>query len=261
MLNFQPILSTMFKVALPIATISNMGLYTLFLKTNTNTLVDFGWGLNQWLIGGYLFLNNINAVNAISFAILTAWTARLSGTLYINRVAKGENDPRYEKMAKKSIIGNRNLYFLFQFALQGVLVTIPAIPLYYMFTASSAFTLTHAFGSVIALSGIGLSALADNQLNDYKRSQGEHSDKPKQLFRGGLWAKSRHPNLFYEIVTWSGFALMGMNNLSALPAFIGPLSLWAIMHFLTIPLTEAHMKKSRSNWNELIKGTNTLLPF
>lgn len=261
MLNFEPIISTLFKAALPIATISNLGLYAIFLKTDTNTIVDFGWAFNQWLIGGYLFSRSMSPVNAVSFAILSIWASRLGGTLLINRVIKGENDPRYERMAQKSFLKNRNLYFWFQFVLQGILVTVPAIPLYYLFRPGTTFGLNYIIGSVMALSGISLAHKADSQLNEYKESHKHEDKKPKGLFRGGLWAKSRHPNLFFDVVTWTGFALMACNSLNALPAFLGPISLFNIMYFITIPITESHMRKSRPNWHEMIEGTNVMLPF
>ena len=42
---------------------------------------------------------------------------------------------------------------------------------------------------------------------------------------------------------------------------IGPISLWAVVYLLSIPITEESMKKTRPNWEEDIKGTNAFLPF
>lgn len=33
-------------------------------------------------------------------------------------------------------------------------------------------------------------------------------------YESGLWKKSRHPNLFYELIAWIGFTVMGVNDWS-----------------------------------------------
>ena len=39
-------------------------------------------------------------------------------------------------------------------------------------------------------------------------------NKGSSTYRGGLWRKSRHPNLFFEFITWVGIAVMGITDLS-----------------------------------------------
>lgn len=86
-------------------------------------------------------------------------------------------------------------------------------------------------------------------------------DEFANIFHYGLWNKSRHPNLFFELVTWVGFAVMGLNQLPVgIIGFLGPICLWAIMRYLTVPLTEAHMARTRANWGEFLKKTNMFLP-
>lgn len=61
----------------------------------------------------------------------------------------------------------------------------------------------------------------------------------------GLWRKSRHPNLFFDLVTWFCFAMGGIYDWISICGLIGPIILFCVMEFLTTPLTEAHMKKRR----------------
>ena len=80
----------------------------------------------------------------------------------------------------------------------------------------------------------------------------------------GLWARTRHPNLWYELEFWIGFAIIGIgdgNSWIRIFPFIGPICLWAVMYFLTIPLTEKTMKPNRADyWDEYCKKYNMLLP-
>lgn len=75
----------------------------------------------------------------------------------------------------------------------------------------------------------------------------------ENLYRGGLWSKSRHPNLFFDLITWTGFAFAGLNDYSvSFLGFLGPISLWAIEYYITIPITEQHMSDTRQNWNSYV---------
>ena len=163
-------------------------------------------------------------------------------------------------------------YFFFQFFLQAVMVVFPASPVYFIFGFSRQTAIADQWsfwvGIAIAVLGTCGSTLADVQLERYKHEQqadaARTGRRTKGLCRSGLWAKSRHPNLFFEVVTWVGFALLGVDeqvSLVSLYGLAGPVFLYLIMRYLTIPITETSMRKSRPNWDELIADTNMFLPF
>ena len=87
-------------------------------------------------------------------------------------------------------------------------------------------------------------------------------DEFPNIYHEKLWIKSRHPNLFFELVTWVGFAIAGLTEwkLSWL-GFIGPLWLFVLMWFVTIPITEEYMASSRKNWGDWLKKSNKLWIF
>jgi len=94
----------------------------------------------------------------------------------------------------------------------------------------------------------------------------ENSDKKEDdfsnIFHEGLWKKSRHPNLFFELLVWIGFAISGVTEWEiSWIAFLGPIFLWAVMWWVTIPITEEYMAKSRSNWPKWLKKSNKLWIF
>jgi steroid 5-alpha reductase family enzyme len=76
----------------------------------------------------------------------------------------------------------------------------------------------------------------------------------------GLWRKSRHPNLFFDLITWFCFALGSICDLISLCSLIGPVILFCVMEFLTTPLTEEHMKKKRGEaYEQYVSRTNKYL--
>ena len=89
------------------------------------------------------------------------------------------------------------------------------------------------------------------------------TQKEKKIFSGGLWKNSRHPNLFFDLLSWFGFAIMGISNsYFSLIGFFGPLFLFAIMEFISTPITERVMQKRRNNeiFQEY-KKKNKYFPF
>ena len=62
---------------------------------------------------------------------------------------------------------------------------------------------------------------------------------------------------------WNGCpAAVDSNDFSvSFIGFLGPVTLFCIMYFLTIPLTEKTMASSRPYWEELTRNSNKFLPF
>jgi steroid 5-alpha reductase family enzyme len=77
-----------------------------------------------------------------------------------------------------------------------------------------------------------------------------------------LWAKSRHPNLFFELLTWFAFGLSGIKGVWDVGAFIGPIALYHVMDKLTVPLTESYLKKTRGDkYVSYIRTSNKYRPI
>jgi steroid 5-alpha reductase family enzyme len=86
--------------------------------------------------------------------------------------------------------------------------------------------------------------------------------KQGHIFNEGLWKTSRHPNLFFELLTWFSFGLSGIRGVWDISAFIGPFVLFMVMDKLTIPITEQYLKRTRAEkYVEYIKQTNKFWPL
>lgn len=131
--------------------------------------------------------------------------------------------------------------------------------LYFVFRLPNYVNLGTLISGLILISiGIIGEAVSDNQLENFKKKK-----LKGQLLESGLWTYSRHPNLFFELLTWIGFALTGINNDPIeLLGFVGPFLLWCVMDYVTIPVTEKHMASSRPKiFSEYCKRTNKFLPI
>jgi len=256
------LMKTLFVNHYPKLIVSQLAFWGVSAAIKNPTLVDVAWGANHVILGMSI-LSSVKAgltfSNMISIGILSLWFLRLGGFIFYHRIWKPHVDPRYLELAQKRAPTQKNLFYFFQFQFQGVLSVFTSIPLYYLFLNNS-FQVYNYAGVALALIGILGEAIADQQLQNYKDNRQEGQSG---VFRGGLFKHARHPNLFFELVTWYGIALMAFNhlNLCSALAFAGPTFLYLIMTRLTIPVTLAHMKKSRPDYQKVIAETNKFWPF
>ena len=87
-------------------------------------------------------------------------------------------------------------------------------------------------------------------------------EKYPNIYSGGLWARSRHPNLFFDVLFWFGMAIGGLNDYSmSFIGFAGPAFLYIVMYCGTVPITDQYMRETRPKFNEYYKETNGFVPF
>ena len=244
-----------------------MVLFWLFYVYNRNPCtVDVGYVCNHFIVGTSLFISvaiPFYIKPVILYAALTIWWLRLAGFLVITRILKGYRDPRYEKLSENA--SNKLLFFFINYQFQAIIVVITSSPLYFVFRNPSYINpYTFSIGLTMIIIGIIFEAISDYQLNSWKARMRETRETPgkKEIMQEGLWKYSRHPNLFFELMTWFGFALTGVNNQwIELLSFIGPCFLVLTMNYVTVPISEEHMRETREDYPDFCKKTNKFLPF
>ena len=137
----------------------------------------------------------------ILLAMVLIWAIRL-GTFLFRRIQKEGKDGRFDEL-KPSFIR-----FLMVWTLQGLWVTFTAAATLIAITSSHRQPLgwVAGLGALIWAIGFGLEVIADNQKTRFKANP---ANKGK-FINTGLWAKSRHPNYFGEIVLWLGVTIVAL---------------------------------------------------
>ena len=156
--------------------------------------------------------------NLILALLISIWAVRLGSFLFL-RIHKAGEDKRFRKIKPSAS------QFFMTWTLQGFWVSICSMC---ALTAISSEigVITNVFffiGFVLFLIGFSIEIIADSQKNTF-RSYEENKDK---FITTGLWAKSRHPNYFGEIMLWTAIALI------ALPSLGGAQYLTLISPFFT----------------------------
>jgi steroid 5-alpha reductase family enzyme len=139
-------------------------------------------------------------------AMVAVWAVRLSSYLFL-RIRRAGADRRFDDI-KPSLPR-----FLNTWTLQGLWVTITASAALAAITATDRVELgtVTAIGIVVWVLGIGIETVADAQKTSFRADPTNQG----RFIRTGLWAWSRHPNYFGEILLWVGVAVV------ALPALRG----------------------------------------
>ena len=163
------------------------------------------------LTGGITYLTIISVAVLLSGdldtrGILVAgmvmiWAIRLASFLYL-RIAKAGKDSRFD------VIKTKPARFLMAWTLQGLWVLLTAACALAIITGGPSQPLG-AVGSVgiaIWVVGFAIEIIADRQKSAFKRDP-NNADK---FISTGLWAWSRHPNYFGEIMLWTGVAVIAI---------------------------------------------------
>ena len=147
-----------------------------------------------------LLLSPATDIRSILLLILVViWAVRL-GTFLVRRILKAGKDARFDEM-KPSFVRFLNAWNLqalwVAFTLAAALAAITT-------TTRKPLDLFGGLGFLIWIIGIAIEATADAQKN---RFRADPQNKGK-FIQTGLWARSRHPNYFGEIVLWIGVAVI-----------------------------------------------------
>ncbi len=127
------------------------------------------------------------------------WSIRLASFLFM-RISKAGKDGRFDEIKTKPI------RFLMAWTLQGLWVLLTAAAALAVITGDNREPLgvIGIVGLAVWAAGITIEIIADRQKSKFK----EDSANDGKFINTGLWAWSRHPNYFGEIVLWTGMAIV-----------------------------------------------------
>ncbi len=134
-------------------------------------------------------------------AMVMFWSLRLA-TFLFRRISRDGKDSRFDN------IKNRPLRFFMAWTIQGLWVLLTAAAALAIITGGVREPLgaVGITGIIIWSIGILIEIVADRQKSNFR---GDPGNKGK-FINVGLWAWSRHPNYFGEIVLWTGMAIIAM---------------------------------------------------
>jgi steroid 5-alpha reductase family enzyme len=180
-----------------------------------------------------------DARSYLLLAMVVVWAARLGSYLF-RRIRATGADTRFDAI-KPSFVR-----FLTTWTLQGLWVTLTLGAALAAMTAEVREGLSPLAVAGFAVWGFGLTVevTADRQK---RRFRADPANKGR-FIRSGLWAWSRHPNYFGEIILWAGVALVAVPVLHGWQwaTLISPVFVFLLITRVSgVPLLE---KKADERW-------------
>ena len=153
------------------------------------------------IVMAVLLSGELDLRSALVAAMVLFWSLRLA-TFLFRRISKSGVDTRFDN------IKNRPLRFFMAWTIQGLWVILTAAAALAIITggAREPLGVVGIVGIAVWLIGIVIEIAADSQKSSFK-SDPANKDK---FINVGLWAWSRHPNYFGEIVLWTGIAIIAV---------------------------------------------------
>lgn len=190
---------------------------------------------------------NYNGASIVIVILISIWAIRLGSFLFM-RIHKDGEDKRFRTIKPSAT------QFFMTWTLQGLWVSLCSMCALTAISSSSGVIVNTLFyiGFVLFMFGFCIEIVADNQKSKF-RSFPENKDK---FITTGLWAKSRHPNFFGEIVLWTGIAVMSFSSLQGLQylTLISPLFTYILlMHISGVRMLEARADKKWGHDEAYIK--------
>ena len=143
----------------------------------------------------------VDGRSLLLLALVVIWAGRL-GTFLFRRVQKAGKDARFDEI-KVSFAR-----FLLAWTLQGLWITFTLAAALAAITTTTRRDLGFLalLGALIWAFGFTIEAVADAQKSRFRADPKNRG----KFIRTGLWAWSRHPNYFGEIVLWVGVAVIAL---------------------------------------------------
>lgn len=188
---------------------------------------------------------------------ICVWATRLASFLFI-RVMRAGEDSRF------AVIKHQFLRFLMAWTLQGLWVTFSLAAGLAAITSRPVPMDIFAYnGSAVWLLGFAMESLADYQKGRFRADPANRG----KFISSGLWAWSRHPNYFGEIILWLGIAIMAFPALQGwqYATLVSPLFVTILLTRISgIPLLEEAADSKwggQSDYESYKKRTSLLLPL
>ncbi|KRE78266.1 DUF1295 domain-containing protein [Arthrobacter sp. Soil763] len=148
-----------------------------------------------------LLTPGIDARGLLLAALVLVWATRL-GSFLFRRISEAGKDDRFDEI-KPSFVR-----FLSVWTIQGIWIAFTAAAAWVAMTSANRVGLDWfaVAGLLVWVAGFSFEVVADSQKSRFSADPANKG----QFISTGLWAKSRHPNYFGEILLWIGVAIIAL---------------------------------------------------
>ena len=229
------------------------------LLKKRNDVADVAWGLGFVLIMwvSYVISGDSSARGILVGALVSVWGLSLAWHIHTRNKGKAE-DYRYLAWRKE---WGKWFYIrsYFQvYLLQGLFLFLIVLPVLLINKSAGAqLGILDFVGVAVWLVGFYFEAVGDAQLARFIKNP---ANKGK-LMQSGLWAYTRHPNYFGEVVQWWSLWFIALSVPGGWIGIIGPITItFLILKVSGIPMLEKKMEEN-PDFAEYKRKTSVFIPL
>jgi steroid 5-alpha reductase family enzyme len=171
--------------------------------------------------------------------LIGVWAVRLGGFLFRRMLQVGKDD-RFD------VLKPSPLRFLAVWTVQGLWVSLTSAAALAAITTEQRepLGLLAALGALVWIVGLAIEVVADRQKRRFRADPANR----ERFIASGLWAWSRHPNYFGEILLWAGVAIVAVPVLAGAQwlTLLSPVFVWLLLSRISgVPMLE---RKADERW-------------
>lgn len=199
-----------------------------------------------------LFIKELHIGSIILLIVVLIWGIRLTLNWVYTFKGLQYQDWRYSQFQKKyprifQLINLTGIHLMPTIIV--ISVMLPA----FVYLSNPKFNIVTIIGAIISFIGIIFELFADVQMHSFRKMNSKNS------INIGLWKYSRHPNYLGEILMWWGIFILSLSGGIKLIYIIGPILNTLMFNFISIPLMEKRLTKSKEDYSLYQAKTSRLL--
>jgi len=236
-------------------------LYLVQRRTGDATAVDAGWAFSLVALAClYAALGPGDLSHRVLIAVLAGIENTRVGLVVARRIGKGE-DTRYRELrARWRARGREQRTFAIFYQAQAFVAVVLSIPfLLASFNGHSGLQPVEWAGAALWLVAVSFEHVSDQQLARFKSDPANAG----KTMRFGLWRYSRHPNYFFQTLTWVAYALVAVAAPWGWLGFASPALILLLVLFVSgVPPAEEQALKSRGDdYRRYQRETSVFVPW
>jgi len=236
-------------------------LYLRQRRTGDATAVDAGWGVS---VASIAILDGVLGPGDLSHRVLIAVLAGIENlrvALLVVRRHGGREDGRYAELRRRwRARGREQLTFAIFYQAQALLAAVLSLPfLFAAFNGHDGLEPLEWAGAGLWLAAVACEWTADLQLARHKADPAQRG----RTMRSGLWRYSRHPNYFFQWLTWVAYALVATAASWGWVGWIAPALILYLVLFVTGigPAEEQALRSRGDEFRRYQRETSAFVPL
>ena len=234
---------------------------------NNSSVYDPYWSVAPVFLTFYWMIemgsmDTIMSSNIILLLLgVTIWSIRLTYNWISGWAGLQHEDWRYISMRNKTGKFYWPVSFLGIHLFPTVAVFLGCLPVYFIIKSPHPIEWTGLVVFALLLGAVAYEGLADKEmrhhrgLNRQKNAVGNNLEK-------GLWAWSRHPNYFGEIIFWVSIYLFHLIQGGApFWTVAGVLTMIFLFNMISIPMMEKRLLKQKTGYKNYRKHVSKIIPL